>query len=89
MIIIRKRGIGNLYSKRNYVNGEEDGYWEQYWTNGVLMRKGNFKNGKQEGEWVFYYWDNGKLSTKANYINGKEIGKWEIILNKIYIFFKK
>jgi antitoxin component YwqK of YwqJK toxin-antitoxin module len=32
--------------KGNYINGNRNGYWEEYHSNGNLWMKGNIKNGK-------------------------------------------
>ena len=59
---------GQLCSKRNYVNGKQHGYWEEYYyANGQLCYKGNYVNGKRHGYWE-YYWSSGELSTKIYYI---------------------
>jgi antitoxin component YwqK of YwqJK toxin-antitoxin module len=36
------------------VDGHQDGYWEWYRKDGVIMRSGYFKNNKQVGEWTTY-----------------------------------
>jgi antitoxin component YwqK of YwqJK toxin-antitoxin module len=62
----------NLYNER----GEKHGYWEFYYSDGKLMRKGNLVNGKVDGYWEEYY-DNGQLEMKGNWVNGKLDGYWE------------
>jgi antitoxin component YwqK of YwqJK toxin-antitoxin module len=62
----------NLYNER----GEKHGYWEEYYDNGQLMRKGNFVNGNRDGYWEEYR-PNGQLLWKGNYVNGNLDGYWE------------
>jgi antitoxin component YwqK of YwqJK toxin-antitoxin module len=50
-------------------NNLKTGYWELYYSNGNLRRKGNYINGKEDGYWESY-WSNGKIMYKENYING-------------------
>lgn len=35
-------------------NGKRHGYWEFYWLNGKLMKKGNYINGKRKGYWQYF-----------------------------------
>ena len=62
-------------SKENKINqvnadGNCEGYWEQYWSNGQLHYrcKGNFINGKFDGLWKEYD-ENGNLSEKIFFVN--------------------
>ena len=50
-------------------NNQRTGYWEQYWFNSELNRRGNYINGLRDGYWEEYY--HGKLLRKGKYINGK------------------
>ncbi len=59
-----------------YKDGERDGLWEDYWSNGKPCFKGNYLNGKEHGHWEFYRLY-GNLWSKGNYLNGKRIGYWE------------
>ncbi len=45
---------GSVWAKGNMINGECDGYWEWFRTDGTKMRSGYFKNGKQTGKWTTY-----------------------------------
>jgi antitoxin component YwqK of YwqJK toxin-antitoxin module len=58
------------------LDGIKQGYWEDYYLNGVLSYKGSFINGKKDGVWE-EYWRNGKLYSKGNYVNGIWEGNWE------------
>lgn len=56
-------------------NGQADGYWKQYYSNGQLAFKGNFVDGKRHGYWEAYYED-GTLAFKGYFKNAKQIGLW-------------
>ena len=43
-----------MWSKGKIIDGEPDGYWEWYRTDGTLKRSGHFEKGKQVGEWITY-----------------------------------
>ena len=58
------------------ADGNRDGWWEIYYSNGQLNYKGNYINGKFDGWWESYH-PNGQLCSKGNYIKGKEDGWWE------------
>ena len=49
-------------------DGQRHGYWEVYWSNGMLWYKGNYINGKREGYWEWYKSDGGNLKHKDYYI---------------------
>ena len=51
---------GNLWYKKNYVNGKEHGLCELYHSNGNPMYKKNYVNGKLHGLCELYH-SNGKL----------------------------
>jgi len=59
----------------SFKNGEREGAWVGYWSDGQLFFKGSYKNGKEDGARV-EYWSNGQLAVKGNYKNGKEEGAW-------------
>jgi GH24 family phage-related lysozyme (muramidase) len=56
--------------------GEEQGYWEIYDDNNVVISKGHYIKGNRDGIWEYYYW-NGELECKGSYKNGKGDGIWE------------
>jgi antitoxin component YwqK of YwqJK toxin-antitoxin module len=58
------------------LDGIKQGYWEDYYLNGVLSYKGSFINGKKDGVWE-EYWRNGKLYSKGLYGNDLMNGMWE------------
>ena len=56
-------------------NNKKTGYWEFYYDNGNLLKKGNYLNGLRNGNWEDY-WSNGKLYSKGNYLNDYREGYW-------------
>jgi antitoxin component YwqK of YwqJK toxin-antitoxin module len=56
--------------------GNKDGYWEDYYSDGGVYSQGNFKNNYQDGEWKYYYGD-GTLWVIGNFINGNKEGHWK------------
>jgi uncharacterized protein len=58
------------------IDGNKQGYWESYYSNGKLNYKGSYVNGEREGYWGVYY-ENGELYSKGNYMNGKRDDIWE------------
>ena len=59
----------------SFKNGEREGAWVGYWSDGQLFFKGSYKNGKEEGAWVGYH-KNGRLEYKGIYKNGSIEGPW-------------
>lgn len=58
-----------------FKNGQRDGPWTSFYSNGQLFEKGNFRGGEEHGVWVSYH-ANGRLASKGSYKNGKEDGLW-------------
>jgi len=58
----------------SFKNGEKEGPWVSYWSNGQLESKGNYKNGLREGPRVGYHL-NGTVDKRVTgtYKNGKKI----------------
>lgn len=57
-------------------NGKPHGYWEEYFTNNNLFRKGCFIHGINYGLWE-RYWYNGELMCKGLYLDGDKHAYWE------------
>jgi antitoxin component YwqK of YwqJK toxin-antitoxin module len=55
--------------------GNKTGYWEEYWDNGALDRKGSYINGLMDGMWEIYYID-GELYSRGPYKDGERNGEW-------------
>ena len=55
-ILITLKRFKGKHNRFN-INGNRDGYWEVYYSNGNLWYKGWYKNGKREGYWEEYYPD--------------------------------
>ena len=76
---------GQLFSKGNYKNGQQEGLHESFYDNGQLRRRQNFKNGKRHGFWENSYVVSNsnpfvlrdQLEEKGNYKNGQRHGLWE------------
>jgi antitoxin component YwqK of YwqJK toxin-antitoxin module len=64
--------------KKNRFNreGRKQGYWEDYYDNGVLHFKGSYKNGNRDGYWEYYY-SNGNLWCSGSYKDSEMEGEWE------------
>lgn len=58
------QAVGNLSEQ-----GENIGYWNFYYSNGILKSEGGFKNNQRDGVWK-YYKANGIVSGTENYVNG-------------------
>jgi hypothetical protein len=66
--------------------GNKEGYWEEYRSNGNLWVKGSYVNGKEDGYWEVYY-DNGRLMSKGNYKDGDREGYWEYYYDNGNFYF--
>lgn len=70
-----KNKDGFLTTKYEYdENDQPHGYWENYYPNGVVSRRGCYEHGKVIGEWTTY-WENGNIMFIGSF-NDKPIGKW-------------
>jgi antitoxin component YwqK of YwqJK toxin-antitoxin module len=45
-------------------SGRKQGYWESYYSDGVLQSKGLYKNDERHGIWEYYYSDGDLIKTK-------------------------
>ena len=48
------------------LNGEPEGYWRNYYQNGLLKSEGNRKNHQLDSLWKFYS-QSGALTRTVNY----------------------
>ena len=71
-----------MMKKNQYKDGERDGYWEDYWSNGKPCFKGNYLNGKEHGLWRYYRLYGGGLWSMGYQKNGERIGYWEKCYNQ-------
>ncbi|MCV9389083.1 toxin-antitoxin system YwqK family antitoxin [Reichenbachiella ulvae] len=60
---------GELLSKGEMVNGQEEGTWIYYYPNGKTQIQGDYKEGREEGTWLYYYED-GSLMKSVGYQHG-------------------
>lgn len=67
--------------KNNFnEKGEKNGYWEEYYDNGIIQSKGTYVDGDKEGYWEFYD-TNGKLRMSGFYKTNKKSGNWSLYNN--------
>ncbi|MDD4602380.1 MAG: hypothetical protein PHF97_01060 [Bacteroidales bacterium] len=58
-------------------DGERDGYWKEFYSDGSLKSEGNYDQGKQTGEWKYYH-SNGKTEQLGRFNKqGKPVGNWK------------
>ncbi|MEI6683311.1 MAG: toxin-antitoxin system YwqK family antitoxin [Bacteroidota bacterium] len=58
-------------------DGNRDGHWKDYYSDGSLKAEGNYDNGKQVGEWKYYH-PNGKIEQTGKFSKqGKLEGTWK------------
>jgi len=69
----RQAGELNVVSKGTYKDGEKEGIWVDFWSNGQLFEKGTYKNGKKEGRFVFFDQSGRKDPRSGTYRNGKKV----------------
>jgi len=55
--------------------GNRNGEWTDYYTDGKIRAKGNYLNNQRSGKWTFYY-KNGKVEQTGEYIRGRTTGIW-------------
>ena len=61
----------------NYLNGNRDGTWTEFYQDGKRKTELNYSNGKFSG--LQSYWSsNGNKVEEKNYIHGKQQGLWTI-----------
>ena len=53
----------SIWSKGKIVDGQPDGYWEWYRTDGTIKRSGHFEDGEPVGEWITYDSEGEKYKT--------------------------
>lgn len=79
--------VPHWYSYGRMVSaGEEDkegnniGYWNYFFNNGIKKAEGAFIGGKKDGEWKYYY-ENGTIKKQITYKNGEEVRYLEFFEN--------
>lgn len=85
---------GELFYQIPYLNGEQNGWCEQYHDNGAVWTKDLRVNGKTVDGFNVAYHKNGKLYQKGYYKNGHQVGKWysyssDGLPSRIYIYNRK
>lgn len=63
-----------IISSQGYMkDGQPDGYWKNFYQNGIIKSEGNRKNFLLDSTWKFYD-DSARLLVSINYKNGKKNG---------------
>lgn len=70
-----KTGATKLQGSLN-ENGEREGEWKAYFTNGQIWSEGSFEKGLREGKSIVYF-PNGQKRSEGNYQEGKQVGNWK------------
>lgn len=76
-------GLNVIYYKNNikeighWKDGKQNGLFQMYTEDGILIDSGIFKNGERDGLTEQFYNDTGKLRVSANYKNGVLDGKFK------------
>ncbi len=76
-------GLNVVYYKNNikeighWKDGKQNGLFQMYTEDGILIDSGTFKNGERDGLTEQFYNDTGKLRVSANYKNGVLDGKFK------------
>jgi len=55
--------------------GERDGFWKEYYDNGILRAEGKYNKDIKNGEWKYYH-KNGMTDQVGSYRNDKPVGEW-------------
>ena len=64
--------FGRPTKEATYVDGELDGMYKEYYSNGKLLKEIEYKNGVQDG--VFRYYDEkGNVTIEYQYKNGEKV----------------
>lgn len=65
-------GEGNVLD-----DGNKDGHWKEFFTDGSLKAEGNYEDGKPVGEWKYYHL-NSKVEQSGKFNKqGKPDGRWK------------
>ena len=76
-------GLNVIYYKNNikeighWKDGKQNGLFQMYTEDGILIDSGTFKNGERDGLTEQFYNDTGKLRVSANYKNGVLEGEFK------------
>ena len=76
-------GLNVVYYKNNikeighWKDGKQNGLFQMYTEDGILIDSGTFKNGERDGLTEQFYNDTGKLRVSANYKNGVLDGEFK------------
>lgn len=77
-------GLNVVYYKNDikeighWKDGKQNGLFQMYTEDGILIDSGTFKNGERDGLTEQFYNDTGKLRVSANYKNGVLDGEFKV-----------
>jgi antitoxin component YwqK of YwqJK toxin-antitoxin module len=85
---------GKLFYQISYINGVQNGWYEQYHRNGAISHKEYRINGKTVDGTYVYLNSDGTIYQIGNFKNGKQVGKWRTYTSsgqvfKIYCYSRK
>ena len=66
---------GNIILEYRMVNGLKNGLYQEWSSDGILIKKGKYLNGIKIGLYQEWY-ANGNSQSKGKYLNGIKIGLW-------------
>ena len=67
--------VGDMILKGNYVMGQKDGLWKQYYVTGELFFEGRYVQGNPDGKHVYYY-PAGNILEERYYSTGQKVKSW-------------
>ena len=60
-----------MSGEKEYLNGEYNGKYKRYYSNGNLMDNGEYINGERKGKWKTFY-QNGNLKREIEFVIDSE-----------------
>lgn len=73
--VLRFGKSNQLHERITYVKGVQDGLYQRFDENGIIVFEGKLKQGKKEGVWTTWY-DEVQKEEERNYLNDEPHGKW-------------
>jgi len=68
---------GALYQATQYKNGKKNGYWKQFYSNGILKTDAHFVNDTLQGKTIYFH-ESGKKQMEGVYVNALRHGEFYI-----------
>ena len=82
MVVTARRNGGQLQIRENYIDGVQDGLYEEFWSNGQLHIRGNYRDGEEVVQTRLTYRENGQLEYRTNYRDGEQDGLLEAAVDQ-------